>query len=103
MRKENKPQKLSLATCKKLLPVANGGKYVGFLGMLFFQAENTRWLFYLFLLIMLASLTADTYLKLSQWKCPCCGKPLPYDFYSRKTMTACPNCTHPLELGNHKT
>lgn len=101
MHKENKTQKLSLATCKKLLPVANVGKYVGFLGMLFFQTENTRWLFYLFLLIMLASLTADTHLRLYRWKCPCCGKPLPSDFYSRKTMTACPNCANPLELDNH--
>jgi hypothetical protein len=82
------------------LPIVNTGKIVGFLGALFFQQENTRPLFVFFAIMTLMFLTTDTYLKLALWKCPHCGKILPHDFYSRKTMTSCPSCQQKLDFSD---
>ena len=100
MSKSKSPKTISLYARRKLLPIVNAGKYVGFLGSLFFQQENTQVFFLFFVFLTLMFLTTDTYLKLVLWKCPHCSKTLPHDFYSRKTMTTCPNCQKELDFSD---
>lgn len=103
MKGKQEKKVLSLHACSKLIPIVNAGKYAAFLAALFFQQENTMAVFVVCVCLTLMFITTDTYLKISVWKCPHCKKPLPHDFYSRKTMTSCPNCGGELDFSEART
>lgn len=102
MRKTDPKMTLSLSACKKLLPVVSAGKYIAILCAVFFQQDGTFVPLVICASIALLLICLDTALKLSFWKCPHCGKQLPHDFYSRKTMESCPFCRHKLDFSNKK-
>lgn len=83
---------LSLYACRKLMPVTNALKYVFILGALFFQQASTITMLVIFASLAVLTISLDTFLKLSAWRCPHCKKVMPSDFYSRKTLETCPNC-----------
>ena len=89
---------LSLYACRKLMPVVNVLKYVFILAAIFFQQASTITLLVIFASLAVLTISLDTFLKLSAWKCPHCKKVLPSDFYSRKTLDTCPNCHTKLDF-----
>lgn len=102
MRKDDKNRKtLSLYVTKKIMPIVNYLKYIFFLGAIFFQRDETAVLFVICASIAIMLFGIDTFLKVSAWRCRYCGKVLPHDFYSRKTMEYCPNCHKKLDFEDH--
>lgn len=89
---------LPLGACRKLLPIASAGKYIAILCAIFFQRDDTPVPLVICASAAMLFICLDTVLKLSIWKCPRCGKPLPHDFYSRKTITKCPSCGETLDF-----
>lgn len=89
---------LSLGTCRRVLPVVSTGKYVAILCAIFFQQDSTLVPLVMCVSAAMLFICLDTVLKLSVWKCPRCNKPLPHDFYSRKTITKCPSCGETLDF-----
>jgi rubrerythrin len=89
---------LSLGACRKLLPIVSAGKYIAILCAIFFQQDTTPVPLVICASAAMLFICLDTVLKLSVWKCPRCHKPLPHDFYSRKTITKCPSCGEALDF-----
>lgn len=58
----------------------------------FFQQASTITMLVIFASFAVLTISLDTFLKLSAWRCPHCKKVMPSDFYSRKTLETCPNC-----------
>lgn len=102
MKTNHEKKVLSLSACRKLLPIISTGKYIFFLAALFFQQEDTMAIFVVCVSLTLMFIAADSFLKISAWKCPHCRKVLPHDFYSRKTMTDCPNCGAALDFSDKR-
>lgn len=98
MKNISKRKVLSLHACRKLLPIMGAAKYICILATIFFQQEDTVACMVVFASLTIIALCLDSFLKISAWKCRHCGERLPYDFYSRKTLRACPKCGEELDF-----